>query len=190
MKTRAWVGWLCFGTLVASGALLPQRAAGAGKSGFVSDFNFALTDVQKKVMSLEEAVPQDKFTWRPAPGVRSIAEVYLHIAFGNYFMTKMATGKEPPADVGFDKNRATWDTQTTDKAAIKKILERSFTHACDAAKGLSDADLEKNVSFFGHDTTRRGVLMLLLGHNNEHLGQSIAYARSNAVVPPWSKSDK
>ena len=65
-----------------------------------------LDDVQKKILSLEDAIPQDKFKWRPAPGVRSVSEAFLHIAYGNYGFTKAATGKEPPADVGWETDHA------------------------------------------------------------------------------------
>lgn len=162
----------------------------AVKGTFQSDLLAVIGDAEKKVMSLEEAVPQNKFDWRPAPGVRSIAEAYLHIAFGNYGITRAATGKEPPADAGWEKNRAKWDTQTTDKAAIKKILEKSFAHVHAVIGALPEADLDKKVSFFGQDMTSRAALMVLEGHINEHLGQEIAYARANNVTPPWSKGDK
>jgi uncharacterized damage-inducible protein DinB len=161
--------------------------APAAKSSFQDDFLAMLGDAEKKVLSLEDAVPQDKFKWRPAPGVRSISEAYLHVAFGNYTLTKIATGKEPPADSGYSMGRDKWDLQTTDKAAIKKILEKSFAHVRASVKALPDADLEKKVSFFGHEMTARAVLIALDGHVNEHLGQSIAYARANNVTPPWSK---
>jgi len=139
------------------------------------------------VLQLEDAVPQNKFNWRPAPGVRSIAEAYLHIAFGNYGLTSAATGKVPPADAGWEMNPPKWDKKTTDKAEIKKILEQSFAWSNDAIKALADADLDKKVSFFGHDMTARAVLIILTGHVNEHLGQEVAYARSNNVTPPWSE---
>jgi uncharacterized damage-inducible protein DinB len=170
-----------------SHAATPPAAA---KGSFQSDLLAVLGDAEKKVMSLEEAVPQNKFDWRPAPGVRSIAEAYLHIAFGNYGITKAATGKEPPADAGWEMNRAKWDTQTTDKAAIKKILEKSFAHVHAVVGALPEADLDKKVNFFGHEMTSRAVLMVLEGHVNEHLGQEVAYARANNVTPPWSKGDK
>jgi uncharacterized damage-inducible protein DinB len=162
-------------------------AAPASKNAFQDDYLKLLDDVEKKILSLEDAVPQDKFKWRPAPGVRSISEAYLHIAYGNYTFTKIATGKEPPADSGYAMGREKWDLQTTDKAAIKKILEKSFAHVRAAVKALPDADLDKQVNFFGHDASARAVLISLHGHQNEHLGQAIAYARANNVTPPWSK---
>ena len=142
--------------------------------------------MQKKILSLEEAIPREKFKWRPAPGVRSIAEAFLHIAYGNYGFTKGATGKEPPADAGWTADCAKWDAKTTDKAEIKRILERSFDHVRAAMKEVHDADFDKLESRFGHQMTARALWMALLGHLNEHMGQEVAYARANGVVPPWS----
>jgi len=196
MKTRPrflLVVLVTFGvtTLVTrADAKKPAPAAPAANAtptrAFQSEFLGLLDEVQKKILSLEDAVPADKFTWRPAPGVRSIAEAYLHIAFGNYTFTRTATGKEPPADAGWEMNRPKWDTKTTDKVEIKKVLEKSFDHVRTVMKDVEDADLDKKVSFFGHEMTERAVFMSLLGHLNEHMGQEVAYARANGVVPPWS----
>jgi uncharacterized damage-inducible protein DinB len=164
-------------------------AAAAPQGAFQTDFIGLIDDVEKKVLSLEDAFPQDKFKWRPAPGVRSVSEAFLHIAYGNYGLTKAATGKEPPAAVGWGPDHAKWDGQTTDKAAIKKILEASYDNVRAALKDVKDADLDKKVSFFGHDMSERQVLMIIFGHSNEHLGQEVAYARANNVVPPWSKKE-
>jgi uncharacterized damage-inducible protein DinB len=185
MKIRSLV--LVFAAVAPLATFADHAQAAAPKNVFQADFVSQLDATEKKIVSLEEAVPQDKLTWRPAPGVRSISEVYLHLAYGNYSLLKIATGKEPPADAGFDPNAPKWEAKTTDKAAIKKILEKSFDNIRTVVKGLSDADLEKKVSFFGTEMTARQALMVLLNHQHEHLGQSIAYARMNKVVPPWSK---
>jgi uncharacterized damage-inducible protein DinB len=145
--------------------------------------------VEKRILDLADAVPQDKYSWRPAPGVRSIAEVYLHIAFGNYGLGGKVTGKTPPASAGFGGDAKKWDTQTTDKAAIKKILTASFDWVKEAIKSVPDKDLDKTFDFFGHKLSTRSGLITIVNHQHEHLGQSIAYARSNNVVPPWSKSE-
>ena len=172
----------------AAHAAAPPAAAPA-KGLFQRDLLAVYSDTQKKVLDLEEAVPQNKLSWRPAPGVRSIAEAFMHIAFANYGLTKMITGKEPPAEVGWEMNPPKWDKKTTDKAEIKKILEKSFAHVHEVVAAVPDADLDKTVSFFGHDMTVRAVLIILAGHANEHLGQAVAYARSNKITPPWSKDE-
>ena len=168
-------------------AVADRAQAAAPKSTFQTDFVSQLDATEKKIVSLEEAVPQDKMTWRPAPGVRSVSEVYLHVAFANYGIVKAVTGKELPADVAFDGNPTKWDAKTTDKAEVKKILEKSFEYVRTSAKATSDADLDKKVKFFGSEMTIRQGLLVVLNHEHEHLGQSIAYARMNKIVPPWSK---
>jgi uncharacterized damage-inducible protein DinB len=182
------VGLVVGSTAVAHAASAPEAPAAKG-GGFQRDVLGVIAYAQKHILELEEAVPQNKFNWRPGPGVRSIAETYLHIAFSNYGLTQAATGKAPPADVGFEPNPAKWDKQTTDKAEIKKILERSFAHVKEVVSAVPDADLDKNVSFFGMTMTTRAVLIIVAAHANEHLGQEIAYARTNKIVPPWSKDE-
>ncbi|HZJ53503.1 MAG TPA: DinB family protein, partial [Myxococcaceae bacterium] len=159
----------------------------AATSTFQSDTAGVLAHVQDQMVSLEKAVPANKFSWRPGKGVRSVAEVYLHAAASGYFFGKML-GFEIPADIasqmkGFEKS-------TTDKAKIEKALTDSFAWFGSQLKGMSDAELNKTIDFFGHPATKRVVVLTALGHYQEHLGQSIAYARTNGVVPPWSKGDK
>jgi len=163
--------------------------AAPGKGPFQRDLLSVYSYTQKQVLDLEEAMPQKKFDWRPAPGVRSVAETFLHIAFANYGMVKMVTGKEPPAEAGWEMNPAKWDKKSKDKAEIKKILEDSFAFAHAAIEAFPDADLDKKVSFFGNEMSSRAVLIILTSHMNEHLGQSVAYARANKITPPWSKGD-
>lgn len=127
--------------LAASGAARAATSP-APTGGFQGDLDMYLADAEEKILALEEAIPQNKFSWRPAPGVRSIAEVFLHIAYANYRVTMLATGKEIPASADWVADRAKWDTRTTDKAQIKKILEASFAHAREAVRSLPDAELE------------------------------------------------
>ena len=170
--------------LVAVGAL--GFAARAHAEGFKDDFLGQLDDVEKKLMSLEAAIPPAKMIWRPDKEVRSVSVVYLHVAFGNYIFLKFM-GHEPPADAGFSTEGGKWDKKSTDGAEIKKIMEKSFEHVRATVKAMPDADLDKHVKMFGKfDMSIRAGLIALIGHLNEHLGQSIAYARSNKIVPPWS----
>jgi uncharacterized damage-inducible protein DinB len=181
---------LSLGLLLSTSAPSAWAAPASHAGEFQHELDAYLADAQEKLVSLEEAIPQPTFTWRPAPGVRSVAEVFMHVAYANYRITALATGKEPPSGAGFEADRAKWDTKTTDKAQIKKILEASFAHMRDAVRSVPDGELEKKVAFFGKEVTRRAALLQLLAHANEHLGQSVAYARSNKITPPWSKTDK
>ncbi|HEV7239773.1 MAG TPA: DinB family protein [Thermoanaerobaculia bacterium] len=161
-------------------AKAPQQnaaRAAAPVNGFRAEFLANLDDVQEKILELAESTPAEKFTWRPGNGVRSISEVYMHIAGGNYFLATFL-GVESP-------NRARDLEQTvTKKADVIAELKRSFEHLRAAASKTED--LEKPVKMFGSPTTNRGVFITMLSHLHEHLGQSIAYARMNGVVPPWS----
>ncbi len=171
----------------APAAQAPAPAPAAPTSTFQSDTAGVLGHVQEEMVSLEQAVPQSKFTWRPAKGVRSVAEVYLHAAGGGYFFGKLI-GFEIPAEVASQMKDL--EKSTTDKAKIQKILADSFTWFGTQVKALPDAELGKTVDFFGRPMTKRALIISAVGHYQEHLGQSIAYARTNGVVPPWSKGGK
>ncbi len=169
--------------LIASPAL-PAKTQNApaqtnGKAtGFKAEFFANLDDVEDKIIALAEGTPADRFAWRPASGIRSMSEVYMHIAGGNYFL---ATFLGTPAP----KMNGDLETTVTSKAQIIAELRKSFEHHRNAASGVND--LDKPVKMFGKTSTHRGVLVAVLSHLHEHLGQSIAYARMNGVVPPWSR---
>jgi uncharacterized damage-inducible protein DinB len=155
--------------------------ADAPKSGFRADFLSTLDDLEKKCVSLAEAVPADKYSWRPAEGVRSVGEVYMHIAAGNYSISGAAGNKAP---AGVDPR--SFEKMANDKAKTVETLKQSFAHVRETAMKTSDADLDKPTKLFGSDSTVRNALFQMEIHQSEHLGQSIAYARSIGVVPPWT----
>jgi uncharacterized damage-inducible protein DinB len=172
----------------------PSAAAAeaAAPPTFLGDYLAEVDRVREQILALAGAMPQEVYTWRPAEGVRSTSEVYLHLAFANY-MLPAVTGYAPPADLadqlGIDKIQS-WDTATTDKAAVAERLLRSFDHLRSTVEGISEADLGATVEFFGQTPTKRQMLLIALGHLHEHLGQAIAYARMNGVVPPWSAAQQ
>jgi uncharacterized damage-inducible protein DinB len=151
---------------------------GQTAKGIQSDFLSNFDDTQKKIISLAEAVPAEKYSWRPAEGVRSIGEVYMHIANANYGLPS-ALGVKPPAGISRDLEKT-----VTEKAKILEHLKTSFEHARKALASVGD--LSKPTKLFGRDNTYGGVELLIVTHLHEHLGQSIAYARTNKVTPPWS----
>ena len=161
-------------------AQAPAAAPAAPASGFRAEFLGQQAYGEKQILDLAEATPADKFGWRPGEGVRSISEVYMHIAGGNYLFLGFA-GVKPPA--GLDKEM---EKNVTEKSKVIDELKKSFAHVRAGIAATSDADLDKPVKMFGHDTTVRGVLLSVVSHEFEHLGQSIAYARMNGVVPPWT----
>ena len=112
-----------------------------------------------------------------------MSEVFVHVAGANYLFPSMA-GVKPPA--GIDRNM---EKTITEKAKVQEALKKSFDHAREAATGLSDADMSRAIKMFGRDATVEGLLFIMANHMHEHLGQAIAYARVNGVVPPWSAKE-
>jgi len=153
-------------------------APGVPKSGVRAELLHDLDDMQKKILSLAMAIPAEKYSWRPGRGVRSVSEVYMHIAGGNYTLVSFV-GDKPMLDTGsFER--------VTEKPRVLEELRRSFDYLRNAIVNTSDADLDKPIRMFGNDSTERAAFMMALNHLHEHLGQSVAYARMNGVVPPWS----
>ena len=163
----------------------PYKDGTPGVTGYRSEVLAEVTIQEDKFTRLAEAIPADKFNWRPAPDVRSFAEVLLHVSAANYNLYKLV-GTPPPTGIdlkGLEKS-------TTDKAKVIATLKDSFAHAKRAITSMPDADLDKSLDWFGGKNTQRGILLFIVRHAAEHLGQSIAYARFDNIVPPWSEDAK
>ncbi len=176
--TRSIAALLFVITVAASALAEPQKATPA--NGFRAEFLANFDDVQSKIVSLAQAVPPKVYAWRPAKGVRSMSEVLMHVAGGNYFLATFL-GVQPPKGTPQDLEKI------VDKPKVLAELKRSFDHVRASAAAMTDAELEKKVKMFGNQTTHRGVYVTILNHLHEHLGQSIAYARMNGIAPPWSR---
>ncbi len=140
-----------------------------------------LETMQKKFVDLANALPADKLTWRPTADSRSFAEVFLHVA-GERYQILALMGTEPPA--GFDGK--TFAKSTTDRDKIVEELNKSWDFAKKAINDMSNADFAKPLPKLGPDANAGDVVYLLVADAHEHLGQSVAYARENGVVPPWT----
>jgi hypothetical protein len=139
-------------------------------------------EAEEKLVALAEATPQEKFDWRPNDQVRTTAQVFLHVAGGNYFLPTM-WGAQPPQ--GIDLRNL--ENSTKDKAQVIAALKASYDHLRAAINAVPVSDMDRKIKVFGKDGTVRSVFMILASHSHEHLGQSIAYARMNGIVPPWSQ---
>ncbi|HWJ47726.1 MAG TPA: DinB family protein [Candidatus Udaeobacter sp.] len=173
---------LGFGTLRTAAQVNPYKEGTPGVTGYRSEVMAEVMVQEDKLTRLAEAIPADKYTWRPGDDTRSFAEVFLHISAANYNLYKLV-GTPPPAAIDVK----TLEKSTTDKAKVMATLKDSFDHAKKAIKTMSDADLEKSMDWFGGKNTERGILLFIVRHTAEHLGQSIAYARFVGVVPPWTE---
>src|SRR5713101_236199 len=143
----------------------------APTSGYRAEFLDELASYEQKFTRLAEAMPAEKYSWRPGEGVRSAGDVFTHIVIANYFIAR-ALGTPLPAGI----DPAVLGASANDKAKTIQGLKNSFAHFRQAILALSDADADKPQKMFGHQTTLRGSFVLVSGHMGEHLGQSIAYA--------------
>jgi uncharacterized damage-inducible protein DinB len=169
-------------------ALSLAIAAPASAQGLMADMHRDVNEVQKKLIDLANAIPESAYSWAP-PGARSVGELFLHVAADNYLIPIMM-GKPAPAATGITADFATagtFEKRKLTKAQIVADLTASFTHLHQAMGLTTDSNLGETVKFFGNDWTRQRAMILTVTHLHEHLGQAIAYARTNKVVPPWSK---
>jgi uncharacterized damage-inducible protein DinB len=170
--------------VVASLATLTVHPAGAQNQklpeGIWQGYDGEWLHVSQQLIALAEATPEDKFTWRPAPGVRSTSEVYMHIAEANFYLLSV-TGPKMPEDLkeGMDKS-------VTKKAEVIGWLKRSLEAVKQAHLAVKPADLQRKVHIADRDATVDGMYLRIIVHANEHMGQLVAYARMTGVVPPWS----
>ena len=180
------IGFLLAAAVLASvlPAGLNAQAAGASATppGFRGEILGQFEGSMSKFVALARAMPPEKYTWSPGEGVMTVARVYGHVARYNYYYPASALGITAPAGLGLDTLE-----RMTNKASIVALLEQSGAHVRNAVTGMSDEQLAKPTTLYGRRVPQWAVLLQLVAHMNEHLGQSIAYARSNNVVPPWSQ---
>ena len=163
-------------TLASVRPLLAQTAPEGIWEGYDGEWRH----VSQQLISLAEATPEDKFAWRPAPGVRSTSEVYMHIVTANFYLLSV-TGPKMPKDLneGVEKS-------VTAKANVIAWLKRSLDAVEEAHLAETPTDLKHKVHIADRDATVDGIYLRIIVHANEHMGQLIAYGRMTGVVPPWS----
>jgi uncharacterized damage-inducible protein DinB len=141
--------------------------------------------VSRQLVALAEAIPAGKYSWRPGPGVRSTSEVLMHIAVANFWLVSV-TGPKMPAEIQSND----FEKSVTTKPEVIRWLKRSLDAVKTARAQLQPGDLQRKVKVAGKEATVDGIYLRIIVHANEHMGQLIAYARMNGVVPPWSEARK
>jgi len=172
-------------------AVLALPAQAQAPAGIVPDLITDITQLEGKMMDLARAIPEASYGWRPGEGVRSVAEVFQHVAADNYLLPGIM-GTAPPAATGIDPaSYATvqqYETRKLSRVEVIADLERSFAHLKQAISATAPGTMGDELGAFGQTFTRQQMLVLTTTHLHEHLGQAIAYARINGIVPPWSRS--
>ncbi len=167
----------CVSTLRAQQTTQPDPYEGIWE-GYEGEWRY----VSNLLVSLAEAIPADKYSWRPASGVRSVSEVLVHITQGNFYLLSIAGPKMPHEMEAPDIEKT-----LVSKHEVIVALKRSLQAVKDAHAQLKPDDLGRKVHIQGKTVPVDGIYLRIICHDNEHLGQLIAYVRSDEVVPPWSK---
>jgi uncharacterized damage-inducible protein DinB len=160
----------------------PVARAQSMPDGIWEGYDGEWQHVSKQVVDLANAIPADKYSWRPAPGVRSVSEVFMHIATSNYWLLAQTGAITYPKALDPDDI----DKTITSKAEVIGWLTKSFDAVKTARAKETPAALAKKVHIVDRDAPRDGIYLRILVHANEHMGQLIAYSRMNGIVPPWS----
>lgn len=165
--------------LLGARPLLAQKAPEGIWEGYDGEWKH----VSYQLLALAEAMPEDKFSWRPAPGVRSTSEVYMHIALANFYLLSVTGPKMPP------ELKMEMEKSVTAKREVINWLKRSLEAVKQAHSAETPKDLQRKVHIADRDATVAGMYLRIIIHDNEHMGQLVAYARMTGVVPPWSKTE-
>lgn len=162
------------------------------ENGFQNDVAADIERTGEKLVALAGAIPAEKYGWRPAEGVRSVSEVFVHVLNANTLLPP-ALGAAPPQDLAMPESMEVamaWmrerESTMTSKDDVLAALRESIDYAAGAVRGLESSALGDEIQFLGFPASRRAYVLIVLTHNHEHLGQAIAYARSVGVTPPWS----
>lgn len=163
----------------AAPATAPTPPPPGFRGEFLQQFNLSMA----KFLGLAGAMPEDKYAWSPGEGVHSVRRVYIHVARYNYNYPETNMGVAAPAG----RNDESLETSEMTKEQVIDYLRQSREHVRTVVANATDEQLSRPTDLYGRQVPQWAVLMQLVAHMNEHLGQSIAYARMNGVVPPWSQ---
>jgi uncharacterized damage-inducible protein DinB len=166
-------------------------------AGFRGEFLWELEIAIRQSVAMAETIPSEKYDWRPDTKARSVSEVFVHVATGNFMLLDVigvaapmdlyanlpADGKERfPRLIGRNDELV---ASVREKSAVVALLQRALQAVNHAFHQASDPELDRGLHFFGEETTVRRVYLRLLAHTHEHMGQMIAYLRFNGITPPW-----
>ncbi len=174
-----------FGLITFFNAPLAAQDHGQGASP-VAQYVADVETMESKFLDLADAMSSEQYSWRPMDSVRTVSEVFMLIAAENY-MVPSYWNAEPPE--GMTVEPSLWGTlrQVTDKDEVIEHLKKSYTYYKQALAHVTTDQLHETIDFFGQEKTVNDAIFLIVGDAHEHLGQAIAYARMNEVVPPWTE---
>jgi uncharacterized damage-inducible protein DinB len=165
--------------------------------GFRGEFLWELEIAERQMVSMAEAIPAGKYDWRPDPKARSVSEVLVHVAAGNFMLLEVV-GTAAPVDLysqlpaqgperfwGLIQRNDELEKGVRERAVVTDLLKRSLQAVRTSFIGAGDPELDRRLHFLGEETTVRRVYLRLLAHTHEHMGQLVAYLRTNGIPPLW-----
>ena len=177
----------CLLFLALAALLVPAWASAQDMpAGIRGEMIASMKDAGGKIEELSAAIPDGKYTWKPSKDVRSAGQVFLHVVQANYMIPGFFGAQSSMSKEELMK----LDQQTMEPAKIRQMLKDSYAFAEKSISDTPDSDLETQVTFFGMSMSKRAAMLLLTSHSHEHLGQAIAYARSNNITPPWTAREQ
>jgi uncharacterized damage-inducible protein DinB len=175
MTRLAVVPALC--TILVAGAVSAARAQ-ATANPFTDIVKNSWTSVKKNVTDAATQMPENEYSFKPTPEVRSFGQIVGHLANDHFLICSAAKGEKNPNGTDFEK--------TTAKADLLKALADSATYCDGAFAAMTDAKANESVDLFGNKFKRLGALTLNVTHDNEHYGNFVTYMRLKGHVPPTS----
>lgn len=166
-------------TFAFTSAAHAQPAPADFRGEFLQQFDGSM----EKVIALAEAVPAERYSRPAVPGAMPLGRIFAHVATYNFEYPARAMGIAPPAGI----DRDTLEQRVTEKAQVLALLRRSVEHVRQSVRRMPEAQLGQMTTLYGRRVPQWSVLLQLLAHMNDHMGQSIAYARASGTVPPWSQ---
>ena len=155
--------------------------------GFRGEYLWELEIVERQTLALAEAIPAERYEWRPDAKARSVSEVFVHVAAGNFMLLDILSVPAHGPEHFWDlvRHNDQLESSLRDQAHVIELLARSFRAATASVTDAGDAELDRPLHFFGEHTTVRRVYLRMLAHTHEHMGQMIGYLRSMGMNAPW-----
>ena len=166
---------LLAGSLAAEDAPSPAAGANPAAKGIGAIYG----NIKDTLAKAAEKMPEESYSFKPTPEVRSFGQVVAHVADAQNFFCKMATGEAGSYSDAVEKGKTT-------KADLVAALKESSA-GCAKVFAQSDAELSKPLKLFGMDANRFAVATLVVGHDFEHYGNMVTYLRMKGIVPPSSE---
>lgn len=161
--------------------------AAAGGGTLAADLLKDVEGLETKLVDLAGVIPENKYNWHP-DSARTVRRVLLHVAADNYVMPAMI-GYAPDPSTGLTSDYTTgvaFEARDIPKDSVIADLKKSFAFLKQSLQSASATSMTASVTMFGQPFTGQSAWILAVTHLHEHLGQMIAYARTNGIKPPWS----